>query len=120
MFDGRVFDKPRDLAEARSHLQTLRGQTHTLIGATVMYRAGACLWSHIDTARLAMRDFDDGFLDAYLDRAGETVLSSVGAYRLEAEGVQLFDAVDGGYFTILGLPVIEVLAALRDLGAIEA
>jgi septum formation protein len=118
--DGVLFDKPADLADARRHLQRLRGRTHTLIGATVLYRGGVCLWSHTDRADLTMRDVDDAFLDAYLDRAGETVLSSVGAYRLEAEGVQLFEAVEGGYFTILGLPVIDVLAALRAFGAIEA
>lgn len=117
--DGQLFDKPRDMAEARSHLRSLRGRTHTLISATVLYRDGSCVWQHSEAASLTMRSFSDAFLDGYLDRTGETVLSSVGAYRLEAEGVQLFDSVDGGYFSILGLPVVAVLEALRDLDAID-
>ncbi|MEL6219622.1 MAG: Maf family nucleotide pyrophosphatase [Pseudomonadota bacterium] len=115
---GRVFDKPRDLAEARAHLTTLRGQTHQLLSAAVIARDGAPLWRHIGTARLVMRPVTDAFLDDYLARSGEAILSSVGAYHLEGLGAQLFARVDGDYFTVLGLPLLEVLGFLRAQGVL--
>ncbi len=113
---GDVFDKPKDANEARQHLQRLRGQTHELITAAVIAREGAIIWRHIDTPKLKMRAFSDAFLDDYLSRAGENVLRSVGAYQLEGLGAQLFDRVEGDYFSVLGLPLLPLLAFLREHG----
>lgn len=117
--DGQLYDKPVDMGEARKHLQLLRGKSHTLIGATVFVKQNTEFWTHIDTAKLTMRQFSDSFLDDYLSSSGPSILSSVGAYRLEDRGIQLFDDIDGGYFTILGLPVLPVLSQLRAMGIIQ-
>lgn len=115
----RVFHKPVDIAEARTNLMILRGKTHCLNSAVVLARGGAILWSHIGVAELRMREFSDDFLDLYLARMAETVLRSVGAYQLEGEGIQLFEGIEGDYFTILGLPLLPLLAKLRELGEID-
>jgi septum formation protein len=112
--DGRLFDKPRDRAEARRHLLTLRERTHTLIAAACVAIGEAVVWRGLDHARLTMRDFSDRFLDNYLDEAGDTVLGSVGAYRVEEQGIQLFSLIDGEHFTILGLPLLDLLEFLRS------
>lgn len=111
---GEVFDKPKDTNEARQHLSRLRGQTHELITAAVVAREGAIIWRHIDTPKLRMRAFSDAFLDDYMARAGEHVLRSVGAYQLEGLGAQLFERVEGDYFSVLGLPLLPLLAFLRE------
>jgi septum formation protein len=111
--EGRWFDKPADAAEAARHLRTLRGRTHRLISAAVVVRDGARLWRHVAEARLTMRPFSDQFLDGYLAHGGPAVLESVGVYRLEGLGAQLFEAIDGDYFTILGLPLLALLDFLR-------
>lgn len=111
-----VFDKPKSAAEAREHLLRLRGQTHELITAAVVAREGAIIWRHIDTPKLKMRAFSDAFLDDYLARAADDVLRSVGAYQLEGIGAQLFERVDGDYFSVLGLPLLPLLAFLREHG----
>jgi septum formation protein len=113
VLDGAVFAKPRDLAEARRHLATLRGRTHTLISAIVVARDGRRRTAIIDRAGLTMRDFTDAFLDHYLAAVGPEITSSVGAYRLEERGAQLFERIDGDYFTILGLPLLPLLSFLR-------
>ena len=113
---GEVLDKPKDLNEAREHLTLLRGQTHELITAAVVAREGAIIWRHIDTPKLKMRAFSDAFLDDYMARAGEHVLRSVGAYQLEGLGAQLFERVEGDYFSVLGLPLLPLLAFLREHG----
>ena len=113
---GEVFDKPKDIEEARRHLVRLRGQTHELITAAVVAREGAIVWRHIDTPKLKMRAFSDAFLDDYMSRAGERVLRSVGAYQLEGLGAQLFEKVDGDYFSVLGLQLLPLLAFLREHG----
>lgn len=113
---GEVFDKPTSIAQAREHLLRLRGQTHELITAAVVAREGAVIWRHIDTPRLKMRAFSDAFLDDYLARAGEGTLTSVGAYQLEGLGAQLFERVEGDYFSVLGLPLLPLLAFLREHG----
>lgn len=118
--DGDVFDKPKDLAEARTHLERLRGRTHELITAAVVAREGAVIWRHIDTPRLTMRSFSDAFLDDYLARAGQGALASVGAYQLEGLGAQLFSRVEGDYFAVLGLPLLPLLAFLREHGLVTA
>lgn len=117
--DGKRFDKPRDRAEAADQLRRLRGRTHRLVSAVVAARDGDVIWRHVDIARLSMRPFSDAFLEGYLDRAGEDVLHSVGAYRLEDIGAQLFETVDGAYFTVLGLPLLPLLAFLRDQALLE-
>ncbi|MDI6836612.1 MAG: Maf-like protein [Rhizobiaceae bacterium] len=116
---NRIFHKPADAAEAKANLQALRGKTHRLNSAVALARNGAILWSGVDIAELTMRDFSDGFLDLYLTRTAEAVLRSVGAYQLEGEGIQLFERIEGDYFTILGLPLLQLLAQLRELGEID-
>lgn len=117
--EGEVLDKPRHAAEAREHLLRLRGRPHELITAVVVAREGAVLWRHIDTPRLIMRAFSDAFLDDYLSRAGADVLTSVGAYQLEGLGAQLFERVEGDYFSVLGLPLLPLLAFLREHRAVS-
>ncbi len=115
---GRSFDKPADLAAARRQLQELRGQTHSLYSAAVALRDGARLWHHVGRADLSMRQFSDSFLDSYLAAAGSAATASVGAYQLEGLGAQLFDRIEGDYFTILGLPLLPLLEFLRGQGEI--
>ena len=110
------FDKPATRAEARDHLQRLRGRTHTLHTAVTCLCNGIEVWRHVATPRLAMRAFSDAVLDAYLDVEGDAVLSSVGAYRLEGPGLQLFDRIDGEHSAILGLPMLPLLGFLRQHG----
>ncbi|MEW9617312.1 Maf-like protein [Shinella sp. S4-D37] len=118
--DGRVFHKPADMAEARTHLQAMSGRTHSLNCGIALVRDGETVWRHVSVAHLTMRPLSHAFLDRHLARVGTRVLASVGAYQLEGEGVQLFERIDGDYFTILGLPLLPLLAKLRDLGAIDA
>jgi septum formation protein len=112
-FGSELVSKCRDLAELRALLTRLKGKTHTLFSAAALARDGGCLWSHTGQAELTMRDFSPEFLEAYLAAEGTAVLSCVGGYRYEGPGAQLFQKVEGDYFTILGLPLLPVLAALR-------
>ncbi len=116
--EGETLDKPRDRAEARSHLMRMRGESHELLCAAVIARGGEVIWRHIETPRLRMRQFSDAFLEDYLDRGGDALLSSVGAYQLEGLGAHLFERVDGDYFSVLGLPLLPLLAFLREQGAV--
>lgn len=116
--DGIGFDKPENLEQARRQLLQLRGRTHRLQTATVLYRNGEKLWEHLVAPSLTMRDFSDAFLDSYLQEEGDALLSCVGAYRLEGRGVQLFEAIEGDHDAILGLPRLPLLGVLRDLGVI--
>jgi septum formation protein len=118
--EGRWFDKPPDMAAARVQLLALRGRGHLLVTATVCWRDGERVWQHLARPRLVMRDFSDSFLDAYLAAEGERVLGSVGAYRLEGPGVQLFRSVEGEHSAILGLPLLPLLGFLRDYGVLLA
>ncbi|MFI4987527.1 MAG: Maf family protein [Alphaproteobacteria bacterium] len=118
--DDSWFDKPADLAAARTQLIALRGREHELVSAVVVVRDGTRLWHHVDKARLAMRSFSDVFLESYLAAAGEAACRSVGAYQLEGLGVQLFERIEGDYFTILGLPLLPLLAFLRNHGVVPA
>jgi septum formation protein len=117
---GEVFDKPNDAGEAREHLLRLRGNTHELITAAVIAREGVVVWRHVDRPQLTMRAFSEAFLDLYLQRAGEVVLRSVGGYQLEGLGAQLFERVEGDYFSVLGLPLLPLLAFLREQGVAPA
>ena len=117
-FDGVAWGKPTDRAAARQHLRILRGKTHTLWSAAVLYDGPRPVWRHVAEARLTMRVFSDAYLDAYLDRHWPAISDSVGCYRIEEEGVRLFSAVTGDHFTILGLPLIPLLTYLADRGAI--
>jgi septum formation protein len=116
--EASVFDKPRDLAEARAHLLALRGRSHELHSAICCVRGEKTLWHHVGTARLTMRNFSTAFLDHYLVRTGSETASSVGAYQLEGEGIQLFEKIEGDYFTILGLPLLPLLGFLRQQGEV--
>lgn len=116
--DSVLFDKPLEPAAAQAQLLALRGRRHRLVSAVVLVRDGGRIWHHVDRAELTMREFSTGFLDRYLDAAGEAALSSVGAYQLEGVGAQLFAAVDGDYFTILGLPLLPLLDILREQGVL--
>jgi septum formation protein len=118
--DGAWYDKPVDLAQARAQLMALRGKTHELTSAVVLARGGSIIWRHIDTAKLTMRDFSDGFLDAYLAQTGDRSLSSVGCYQLEGLGVQLFGRIQGDFFTILGMPLLPLLDVLRENRVLRA
>jgi len=114
--DNQLFDKPADRAGAAQHLKKMRGRTHRLITAAAIVLNGAELWSLTTEARLTMRQFSDDFLEQYLEQAGDDVLASVGAYRLEDAGAQLFSKIEGDYFTILGLPLLQLLEYLRSHG----
>jgi septum formation protein len=122
MEDGteRWFDKPTDMDTARAQLLALRGKTHRLVTATVAWRGGERIWQDVTTPRLTMRNFSEAFLDAYLAAEGEVLLSSVGAYRLEAMGVHLFSRVEGEHSAILGLPLIPLLGFLRQHRVVES
>lgn len=111
-----LLSKAPTLEAARTTLRKLRGRTHELHSAVAFAQKGKVAWAHVATARLTMRDFSDAFLDDYLKRAGDSVGQSVGAYELEGLGVQLFERIEGDYFTILGLPLLPVLAELRARG----
>ena len=116
----RVYHKPRDMNEARDHLLSLSGKVHQLNSAIVLTQGDDILWKHVSSARLSVRVLSPDFIDAHLARVGTKALSSVGAYQLEGEGIQLFDAIEGDYFTILGLPMLPLLEKLRDLRVIDA
>ncbi len=118
-FDNQLFDKPKTIAEARDRLVKLRGQRHHLIGAVVICENGRPVWRHMSKTTLTMRDFSDSFLDDYLVAEGDAVLKSVGAYRFEGRGAQLFSHVEGDFFSILGLSLLPVLDYLRERGAIQ-
>ncbi|HTV70477.1 MAG TPA: Maf-like protein [Rhizobiaceae bacterium] len=115
----QIFHKPADMEGARRHLLALSGQTHQLNSAVVIARNGEAIWRHVGVARLTMRELSPAFIGQHLARVGNKALSSVGAYQIEGEGVQLFDKIDGDYFTIVGLPLLPLLAELRNSDAID-
>lgn len=115
----RIFHKPRDKEDARRHLLDLSGKTHQLNSAVVLVRDGVTLWRDVSIASLTMRKLDPGFVGRHLAQVGEAALQSVGAYQIEGEGIQLFEKIEGDYFTIVGLPLLPLLKALRELGAID-
>jgi septum formation protein len=112
--DGRLFDKPRDRAEAAEHLRFFSGRAMELTSAVALARDGRVEWRHVETATLKVRPLSDEFITAYLDAEWPEVGYTVGVFRLEARGVQLFSSIDGDHFTILGMPLIPLLGALRE------
>jgi septum formation protein len=118
--DGALYDKAESLEEARARLQAFRGKRHRLHAAVVVARDGAPIWREVDTTTLTMRPFTDDFLEGYLERNAQAALASVGCYQLEGEGAQLFEKVEGDYFSILGLPLFGLLDLLRRHGELTA
>lgn len=118
-FEGRVIEKSADAAEARKLLAELRGKAHELLTACVLAKGGEPVWRRLERCTLWMRPCSDAFLDDYLHAEGEKLLGSVGCYHLEGHGAQLFERVEGDYFSVLGLPLIPLLGALREHRILE-
>ena len=118
--DGQIYSKPDGIDAARAQLRRLRGRKHTLFSAVVLYHQRRPEWRHVGEASLTMRDFSDAYLESYLQRNQACVTSSVGGYMVEQEGIRLFSAIDGDHFTILGMPLLPLLAQLGIRGVIEA
>ena len=119
-FDGGLVSKAASLDDARARLAAMRGKVHQLHSGAALARNGQIVWSGVDTATMRVRDFSDAFLDAYLAAEGEQLLHCVGSYRLEGMGSQLFEAVEGDFFTVLGLPLWPVLTELRRAGVLKS
>ena len=119
-FDGQILSKPQTPEEAREQLKALRGKRHSLLSAVVVYHELEPLWRHVGQVRLYMRDISDSYLNEYVDRNWPSLQSSVGGYKLEEEGVRLFSRIEGDYFTILGLPLIEMINYLTASGDLKA
>ncbi|MDE2562950.1 MAG: Maf-like protein [Sphingomonadales bacterium] len=117
---GRLFDKPKDREQAAGHLRFFSGQEMHLHASAVLLRDGRKIWAHSDVAKLRVRRLTDSFIDSYLDSEWPSVSGCVGVFRIEALGVQLFESIEGSHFTVLGMPLLPLLAALRDAGEIAA
>ncbi|HCD84425.1 MAG TPA: Maf-like protein [Agrobacterium sp.] len=115
----RVYHKPKTMAEAEAHLLSLSGKVHRLNSAAVLVRGEEVIWQTVSSAELSVRNLSVEFISRHLQRVGEKALSSVGAYQLEGEGIQLFTSIEGDYFTILGLPLLPLLSKLRDMDVID-
>lgn len=119
-FDGQILSKPQTPDEAKEQLKALRGKRHCLLSAVVVYHELEPLWRHVGQVRLYMRDISDSYLNEYVDRNWPSLQSSVGGYKLEEEGARLFSRIEGDYFTILGLPLIEMINYLTASGDLKA
>jgi septum formation protein len=119
-FGGALGSKPESREDARKQLLLMRGKTHSLFSAAVIYHEARPLWRHIGQVRLTMRAFSDKWLDGYLDRNWDSINSAVGGYKLEEEGVRLFSRIEGDYFNVLGLPLMEILSYLTLSGDLDA
>ena len=119
-FDGQILSKPQTPDEAKEQLKALRGKRHSLLSAVVVYHELEPLWRHVGQVRLYMRDISDSYLNEYVERNWPSLQSSVGGYKLEEEGVRLFSRIEGDYFTILGLPMIEMINYLTASGDLKA
>lgn len=120
VMEKTLFDKPKDMGEVRTRLLSMRGKMHELVGAVVICENGAPVWRHMSRTKLWVREFSDAFLDAYIETEGEALMKSVGAYRFEGPGAQLFEKVEGGFFAILGLDLLPVLDYLRTRGVVQS
>lgn len=120
VMDNQLFDKPTSIEDARGRLKQMRGKTHKLLGAVVVCEAGQPVWRHLAVTKLTMRNFSDDFLNHYIELEGENLTRSVGAYRFEGPGAQLFSHVEGDFFSILGLPLLPLLDYLRTRGVIPS
>ena len=118
-FDGRFYDKPIDNDQARAHLLAFRGRTHSLHSALVLSEDGEVAWTYTESVDVTMRDYSPTFVGRYLAQVGERALQSVGCYELESVGAQLIEKIDGNYHTVLGLPLLPLLAELRARGALD-
>ncbi len=118
--DGRMFDKPVSREDAAEHLRAFSGKPMQLVSAVALARGGTTDWTHCESATLHVRELSDDFIADYLRREWPAVSYCVGVFRLEGPGVQLFDRIDGDHFTILGMPLLALLGALRDRGIIAA
>ena len=118
-FDGQIMAKPTSREQAEQQLRQLRGAGHQLLSAAVICEDGQPIWRFVGTVRLQMRDFSDSYLTTYLDRNWPDISNSVGVYKLESEGVRLFNRVDGDYFTVLGMPLLELLSYLTLRGDLQ-
>lgn len=117
--DGEIHSKPETMEAARRKLLNMRGKTHVLHSALACVRDGETIWRYSENATMKMRDFSPEFLGHYLAETGDMALASVGSYQIEGPGIQLFEKIDGDYFTIIGLPLLPLLAFLRDRGVLE-
>ena len=118
-FGNTILSKPQDIDDARQQLKMLRDQKHQLLSAAVIYAEGKPVWRHVGVVRLTMRGFSDTYLEDYLSRNWESVQHAVGCYKLEEEGVRLFSKIEGDYFNVLGLPLLELLSYLTLRGTLE-
>lgn len=118
-FEGRLLDKPTTPQEAEQQLRAMSGKTHRLLSGAVVYHAGKPVWRHVGQVRMSMRTLGDAFVTAYVARNWDSIRHTVGSYKLEEEGVRLFHRVDGDYFTVLGLPLLELLSYLTLRGEID-
>jgi septum formation protein len=117
-FKGRIYGKPDTPNAALEQVRLFRGETHQLLSAVVLYDEGKPIWRHVAEARLTMRPLSDAYLESYIDRNWNSIRHSVGGYKLEEEGVRLFSAIEGDYFTILGLPLLPLISYLGTRGFI--
>ncbi|WP_299608375.1 Maf family nucleotide pyrophosphatase [uncultured Tateyamaria sp.] len=117
--NNQLLSKPTDRVDAGKQLRALRGERHMLLSASVIYQDGKPIWRHVGQVRLRMRNASDSYLDGYVDRNWDDIRHSVGAYQLEAEGVRLFHSIEGDYFNVLGMPLLELLAFLTLRGVID-
>ena len=118
VFDGAIYDKPKTREEARERLITIRNKTHYLMGSVVVSEGGVSVWRHSSKVELRVRNFTDKFIENYIDQEGDALLQTVGAYRFEKRGSQLFSSVKGDFFSVLGLPLLPLLDYLRTRNAI--
>lgn len=117
--DGSILSKPASIDAARDQLRALRAKRHMLLSAAVVYHEGKPIWRHVGQVRLRMRNVSDAYIDDYVDRNWGDIKSAVGSYKLESEGVRLFDSIEGDYFHVLGMPLLELLAFLTLRGVID-
>jgi len=117
--EGKVLHKPSNMAEAKQRLRALSGKVHKLHSAIVLFQGDRLIWRHVETAKMTVRSLEEAFLTRYLIKVGEAVLTSVGVYQIEGLGIQIFDEIEGDYFTIIGLPLLPLLHQLRQLDLVE-